>query len=73
MSFLDYIVVPQSAKSGTKELKVIIEDYESLHQEVSATFQVLKGRNQVETYFYILLVAILVVTQIIFARKKEGE
>jgi len=68
-SFLDYIVVPQSTKSGLKELNVIITDYEDLHQEVSASFKVLKGRNQTEIYFYILLgaiflVAILVIMQI---------
>lgn len=60
-SWLDYIVVPQSTKSGIKELRVIIEDYEALHQEVSATFKVLKGKNQIETYFFILLGAILLV------------
>lgn len=60
-SWLDYIVVPQSTKSGIKELRVIIEDYEALHQEVSATFKVLKGKNQVGTYFFILLGAILLV------------
>lgn len=77
-SFLDYIVVPQSAKSGTKELKVIIEDYETLHQEVSATFRVLRGRNQLETYFFILLgaillVAVLVIIHIMAERKKQSE
>ncbi len=74
-SFLDYIVVPQSAKSGLKELNVIITDYEDLHQEVSATFKVLKGRNQTETYFFILLgaillVAVLVIIQIRAAKRR---
>lgn len=76
-SWLDYIVVPQSTKSGIKELRVIIEDYEALHQEVSATFKVLKGKNQVETYFFILLgaillVAVLVVFQIIAAKRRAN-
>ncbi len=64
-SWLDYIVVPQSTKSGIKELRVIIEDYEVLHQEVSATFKVLKGKNQVGTYFFILLGAILLVAMLV--------
>ncbi len=64
-SFLDYIVVPQSTKSGVKKLNVIITDYEDLHKEVSATFKVLKGRNQTETYFFILLGAILLVAVLV--------
>lgn len=60
-SFLDYIVVPQSTKSGTKELKVVIEDYEGLHQEVSASFKVLKGRDQIQVYFFILLAVVVLV------------
>lgn len=76
-SFLDYIVVPQSAKSGIHELNVIITDYESLHQEVSATFKVLKGRNQIGTYFFILLgaialVGVLVGVQIRLTRRQLG-
>lgn len=75
-SWLDYIVVPQSTRRGVKELHVIIEDYESLHQEVSATFRVLKGKNQVEAYFFILLgaillVAILVAFQIVADKRKR--
>ena len=65
VSFLDYIVVPQSTKSGLKELNVIITDYEDLHKEVSATFKVLKGRNQTDTYFFILLGAILLVAVLV--------
>ncbi|KKU86788.1 MAG: hypothetical protein UY16_C0048G0003 [Candidatus Gottesmanbacteria bacterium GW2011_GWA2_47_9] len=64
-SFLDYIVVPQSTKSGIKELNVIITDYEDLHKEVSATFKVLKGRNQTDTYFFILLGSILLVAALV--------
>lgn len=60
-SFLDYIVIPKSTKSGTKELKVVIEDYEDLHQEVSASFKVLKGRDQIQVYFFILLAAVVLV------------
>ncbi len=61
LSFLDYIVMPEGAKSGTDELKVIIEDYEDLHQEASATFTVHKGINEIQIYFFILLGAIALV------------
>lgn len=60
-SFLDYIVVPKSTKKGIHDLNVIITDYEGLHQEVSATFKVLKGIGEVGTYFFILLGAVLLV------------
>lgn len=75
-SFLDYIVVPQSATKGIKELNVIIEDYETLHEEVSATFRVIKGKDQVEIYFFvllgaILLVMILVIFQIIANKRRR--
>lgn len=76
-SFLDYIVVPKSAKGGLHDLNVIITDYDGLHEEVSATFKVLKGIDQVTTYFFIilgaiLLVAILVVVQILSGRHNKG-
>lgn len=76
ISFLDYIVMPERATSGTYELNVIVTDYEKLHKEVSATFKVLKGREQVATYFLILLgaillVAILVIFHIILEQKRR--
>jgi len=76
-SFLDYIVVPKSAMSGTHELNVIITDYAgTLSKSVSATFTVLKGADQLTMYFFILLgatllVAILVVIQIVAARRQK--
>ncbi len=60
-SFLDYIVVPQSAKGGIHELDVVIADYEDLHAEVSASFKIIKGLDQALIYFFILLLAILLV------------
>lgn len=78
ISFLDYIVIPERAESGEYELNVIVTDYEKLHKEVSATFKVLKGREQVATYFLILLgaillVAILVISHIIAEQKRRRE
>lgn len=66
MSFLDYMVVPKSAKGGMHELMVIVEDYEDLHEEVSASFKVNKGADQVTVYFFILLGAILLVSTLLF-------
>lgn len=75
-SFLDYIVIPQSASGGMKELNIIIADYEALHQEVSASFKVLKGENQLEMYFFILLGAIILVAALVIIQiisMKNGE
>lgn len=76
ISFLDYIVIPQHATSGEYEINVIVTDYEKLHKEVSATFNVLKGREQVATYFLILLgaillVAVLVISHIMMEQKRK--
>lgn len=60
-SFLDYIVVPKSARKGTHSLNVVIADYDALREEVSATFQVLGGADKVTTYFFILLGAIVLI------------
>lgn len=74
-SYLDYIVVPENADSGKKVLKVVIEDYKDLNQEIFATFNVLKGANQIENYFYILIgamgfVVILVVAELFVLSRK---
>ncbi len=59
--FLDYIVVPKSADDGLHDLRVVITDYDGeLNEEVITTFTVLKGANQVTTYFFILLGTILI-------------
>lgn len=78
ISFLDYIVIPELAESGGYKLNVVVTDYEKLHKEVSATFKVLKGREQVATYFLILLgaiflVAILVISHIMLEQKRRRE
>lgn len=58
-SYLDYITVPQDAKSGLHELGVIVEDYQDLHREAFASFEVLRGIDKVQRYFFILVGAIL--------------
>lgn len=76
VSFLDYIAIPSSEESGMYELNVTIRDYQKLHQETSATFRVRKGRDQVITYFFILLgvtifVALLVTAHIILELRQR--
>ena len=73
-SFIDFIVIPESAKTGLHIIKVDVSDYEVLSEEVSASFQVVsKGSGQLKTYFFILLgatilVGILVVFSILMGR-----
>jgi hypothetical protein len=54
-SFLDYIVVPDDAKSGGYTIEVQILDYDSLDANVSATFRVSKQADRVLIYFGIIL------------------
>lgn len=60
-SFLDYIVVPENVEKGTTELNVIVEDYEGMKKEVSATFQVVGDGDKLQLYFFILLGAMVVI------------
>ena len=74
-SFLDYIVVPKSAKGGMHELDAAISGYSgTLNQTVSATFTVTSGIDKITMYFFIIigvmaLVALLVVVQIVLNRR----
>jgi len=75
-SFIDFIVIPESAEKGLHVIKVKISDYEVLSEEVEASFHVTSaGSNQIKIYFFILLgvvilVGILVVVDIILSRKR---
>ena len=74
-SFIDFIVIQESAEKGLHLIKISISDYESLSEEVEASFQVISaGSGQIKTYFFILLgvivvVGILVVVNIILSRR----
>ena len=77
-SFMDFIIIPESADSGLHIINVKVADYEELDEEVSASFQV-TGANtdQLRTYFFILLgvvvlVGILVVVSILSGRRNRG-
>ena len=73
-SFIDFIVIPESAETGLHIIKVKISDYEGLSKEVSASFHVTSaGSGQIKTYFFILLgvtilVGILVVIGIVMGK-----
>ena len=73
-SFMDFIVIPESTGKGLHIIKIGVSDYESLSEEVSASFQVVSaGSGQIKTYFFILLgatilVGILVVINIMIGK-----
>ncbi len=75
-SFMDFIVIPESAEKGMHIIKVKIADYEDLSEEVEASFQVTSGSGgQIKMYFFILLgvvilVGILVVVNIVISKRK---
>ena len=74
-SFIDFIVIPESAETGLHLIKISISDYEGLSEEVEASFQVIgNASDKIKLYFFILLgavifVGILVVINIIIDKK----
>lgn len=77
-SFIDFIVIPDNAKSGIHIIKVTVADYEKLSEEVTATFHVLeKPADQIKLYFLLLLGAIgivgtLVVVNILISQRQKS-
>lgn len=59
-SFMDYVVIPESAKGGLYEIRVQVKDYEKLSEEVSASFKVINKDNELKIYFYIIIGLIIV-------------
>lgn len=61
-SFIDFIVVPESAEFGLYLINVNIRDSESLDEEISASFHVTSGSGyQIKLYFFILLGVIVLI------------
>jgi len=60
-SFMDYITIPESVEVGTYTIANKVQDYENLNEEVSANFRVVKGKDDLMKYIYILGVAIGIV------------
>ena len=58
-SFMDFIVIPASAKKKMYNINVKISDYESLSREVGTSFEVVDGpMSQVKIYLLMLVVVI---------------
>jgi hypothetical protein len=76
-SFMDFIVIPESAEKGMHIIKVKIQDYEDLSEEVEASFHVTSGSGgQIKVYFFILLgvvilVGLLVVINIVISKRRR--
>lgn len=76
--FMEYLAIPESLEVGTYTLNNKIQDYDSLNEEVSANFRVIKGKDDLMKYIYILgttvgVVIILVISQfIMIARLKNN-
>jgi len=75
--FLDFIVIPESSETGLYNLKVKINDYDNLSEEVATSFKVVAGKDEeLKTYFFILLgvislVAILAIIDISVSKRKK--
>lgn len=69
-SFIDFLVIPESTKTGIYFINVKVKDYELLSEEISATFHVVgKQTDQIKIYFItilgvVVLVGVLVVVKV---------
>ena len=61
-SFVDFIVIPESAKGGLHIINIKVKDYESLSEEVGSSFHVKSaGADDITIYLMIILGAIVFV------------
>ena len=61
-SFIDFIVIPESASSGLHIINVKVKDYESLSEEVSSSFHIKgAGTDKITVYLMIILGAVILV------------
>jgi len=65
-SFMDYIVIPESAKKGMYEISVDVSDYGDLTAQVSASFYVAQKGSELKIYFYIMVAFIVALGIILF-------
>lgn len=75
-SFMDFIVIPESAKKGLHTINVKIQDYESLSEEISTSFMIRSKWDTAQLYFFVLLgiilfMGILILDISIIVRKKR--
>jgi hypothetical protein len=60
-SFMDYIVIPESAEKGLYAIEVKITDYDgNVNADTSASFNVTAKGNEITYYFFILLGIIII-------------
>lgn len=75
-SFIDYLVIPESAKHGTYTLKVGVGDYAHLDEEITTTFNIESQKTQIDFYFLAILgavgfVGLVTIFDIILRLKKK--
>lgn len=70
-SFVDYIIIPASARSGLHEVRVQIKDYQDLNEEVSASFQIVSNANELKLYFGVFMFVFLLFAIVIFLQIKK--
>ncbi len=58
-SFMDFIIIPETAKKGLHIINVKIQDYESFSEEVSTSFFVKSKWDTIQLYFFVLLGIVL--------------
>lgn len=68
ISFTDYMIVPESISSGTKTLNIVVTNEAGLQEETSASFRVVKGRDQTQAYLTLLLAGIIPMLLILTVR-----
>lgn len=65
-SFMDFIVVPETASEGLHSLKIRVEDYENLSEEVETSFLVLSNNNLLLRYLIIVLGLVVLLGILVF-------
>jgi len=58
-SFMDYVVIPDSAESGLYNINIKISDYAKLNESTSASFNVVGKDNQL-LYYFLALVGVII-------------
>lgn len=61
-SFMDSISIPESTKPGMYKIEMKLGDYKDLNQNVTASFKVAKGGNSTQTYLFVIIGLLSVVT-----------
>lgn len=62
-SFIESIIIPDSASHGIHYLKIKVMDYEDLNEEVVSTFYINKvGFSEIQLYFMIIILVVIILT-----------